>query len=107
MEWWLLSFHWNKEKKICDFELAAQYFFSTQCSYGPHFLGWPSSVYLKKEKYEKIIEKLRMFSEKVATENKASKKLIVELLKENSKLNVAEGFLVIVSISSKYILMVD
>ena len=35
-----------------------------------------------------VFEKLRMFSEKVATENKASKKLIVELLKENEKVKL-------------------
>ena len=58
----ILKKHWNKEKRLRSFELAAQYYFSTQCSYGPHFLGWPSSVYLQEERYKKNIKKLREFS---------------------------------------------
>ncbi len=38
-------------------ELAALFFFNHNTSYGPHFLGWPSSVYLQKVRYEKVTEK--------------------------------------------------
>ena len=55
----VLKKHWNNEIKLESFELAVQYFFSTQCSYGPHFLGWPSSVYLQEERYKKNLQKLR------------------------------------------------
>ncbi len=37
---------------------AAYYYYNMQLSYGPMFLGWQSSVYLKPTKYVKIIEKL-------------------------------------------------
>ena len=58
----ILKKHWKKEKKLRTFELAVQYYFSTQASYGPHFLGWPSSVYLNEKRYKKNIQKLRDFS---------------------------------------------
>ena len=40
-------------------ELASLFFFNHNTSYGPHFLGWPSSVYLQEERYKKMIEKSR------------------------------------------------
>jgi DNA adenine methylase len=40
---------------------AAYYYYNMQLSYGPMFLGWPSSVYLKDEKYSKIVENIRSF----------------------------------------------
>ena len=43
---------------------------------------------LENKKLQTENEKLRMFSEKVATESKASKKLIVALLKENEKVKL-------------------
>lgn len=44
---------------------AAYYYYNMQLSYGPMFLGWASSVYLKPEKYKKIVETI----EKYATGN--------------------------------------
>jgi DNA adenine methylase len=40
---------------------AAYYYYNMQLSYGPMFLGWPSSVYLKKDKYDNIIKTIRDF----------------------------------------------
>jgi DNA adenine methylase len=40
---------------------AAYYYYNSQLSYGPAFLGWPSSVYLDKEKYDGIINNIRTF----------------------------------------------
>jgi len=40
-------------------ELAALFFFNHNTSYGPHFLGWPSSVYLQEDRYKTMIEKSR------------------------------------------------
>lgn len=40
---------------------AVYYYYNMQLSYGPMFLGWPSSVYLKQDKYDKIVEKIRTF----------------------------------------------
>lgn len=40
---------------------AAYYYYNMQLSYGPMFLGWPSSVYLKQDRYDKIVESIRSF----------------------------------------------
>jgi DNA adenine methylase len=50
----VLKLHWNKRKKLRRLDLAAHYFFNSNTSYGPHFLGWPSSVYLQKVRYSKM-----------------------------------------------------
>jgi DNA adenine methylase len=42
-------------------ELAAFFFYNYQLSYGPGFLGWPSSVYLSKEAYRRFLDKLSEF----------------------------------------------
>lgn len=42
-------------------KLAQLYYFDHNTSYGPHFLGSPSSVYLDKTRYQKMIEKVSMF----------------------------------------------
>jgi DNA adenine methylase len=56
-----LKKHWDGSEKLNKLELAAYYYFNHNTSYGPHFLGWPSSVYLQKKRYEKMIEKVRDF----------------------------------------------
>ena len=56
-----LKKHWKEGKKLDKFDLVAHYYFNSNTSYGPHFLGWPSSVYLQKERYKKMIEKVRDF----------------------------------------------
>lgn len=42
--------------------LAALFFFNHQLSYGPGFLGWPSSVYLNPKAYRRFLERLEAFS---------------------------------------------
>ena len=44
-----------------DVELAAYYYFNHNCSYGPGYLGWGSSVYLKKDKWDGMISKIKEF----------------------------------------------
>jgi DNA adenine methylase len=56
-----LKKHWKGDKKLGKLDLAAHYYFNHNTSYGPHFLGWPSSVYLQKERYQKMTEKVRNF----------------------------------------------
>lgn len=57
-----LKKHWDKKELIKDpIELAAHYYFNHNTSYGPHFLGSPSSVYLEEGRYKKLIEKVRNF----------------------------------------------
>jgi DNA adenine methylase len=41
---------------------AAYYFYNMQLSYGPMFIGWPSSVYLNEKRYKKIVDSVRNFS---------------------------------------------
>ena len=41
--------------------LAAYYYFNHNCSYGPGYLGWGSSVYLTKDKWDAMIRKVREF----------------------------------------------
>ncbi|MGH1407382.1 MAG: DNA adenine methylase [Rhodomicrobiaceae bacterium] len=56
-----LKAHWDDEKKLNKLDLAAHYYFNHNTSYGPHFLGWPSSVYLQAKRYKKMIEKVLEF----------------------------------------------
>lgn len=56
-----LKKHWLKQEMLDDYDLAAHFYFSHNTSYGPHFLGWPSSVYLNKERYQALLEKVRYF----------------------------------------------
>lgn len=52
--------HWKGTKKIRNkLELAALYYFNHNTSYGPHFLGWPSSVYLQEKRYKTMMDKSR------------------------------------------------
>jgi len=57
----ILKKHWNKEEILNDIDLAAHYYFNHNTSYGPHFLGHPSSVYLQENRYKKMVEKIRDF----------------------------------------------
>lgn len=40
---------------------AVYYYYNMQLSYGPMFLGWPSSVYLKQRKFDSIVDTIRNF----------------------------------------------
>ncbi|MEA3421365.1 MAG: DNA adenine methylase [Acidobacteriota bacterium] len=57
----VLKDHWDNNKRLAKYDLAAHYYFNSNTSYGPHFLGWPSSVYLQKIRYEKTLEKVKNF----------------------------------------------
>ncbi len=41
---------------------AAYYYYNMQLSYGPMFLGWQSSVYLKEPTYKHIVDRVRGFN---------------------------------------------
>ena len=65
-----LQDHWNwtqykkgsENNVIKDkVKLAAYYYFNHNLSYGPGFLGWPSSVYLNERRYISLLEKLKNF----------------------------------------------
>ena len=53
--------HWKEMDPLACDELAAHYYFNSNTSYGPHFLGWPSDIYLQDPRYEKMIQKVRDF----------------------------------------------
>lgn len=59
-----LTHHWKGTgPKITDpDELTAMYYFNHNMSYGPMFLGWPSSVQLTPAKYTSILDKVKNFS---------------------------------------------
>ena len=55
--------HYDRKSKPLDDDLgAAYYWFNHNLSYGPMFLGWFSSIFLKKESlYQNSIERVRDF----------------------------------------------
>jgi len=53
--------HWKEDNRLDRYDLAAHYYFNSNTSYGPHFLGWPSDVYLEERRYRTMIEKVRAF----------------------------------------------
>ena len=61
---------WSQYKKGSEdnlikdkIKLAAYYYFNYNLSYGPGFLGWPSSVYLNKKRYLTMLKKLENFED--------------------------------------------
>ncbi len=57
-----LKAHWDGESELNHYDLASYYYFNSNTSYGPHFLGWPSDVYLNQKRYNKTLEKVRKFA---------------------------------------------
>lgn len=56
-----LKAHWDGNEPLERIDLAAYFYFNSNTSYGPHFLGWPSDVYLNETRYEKTLRKVRGF----------------------------------------------
>jgi len=56
-----LKKHWDGEEMLGKLDLAAHFYFNHNTSYGPHFLGWPSNIYLDPERYKKLLAKVRGF----------------------------------------------
>ena len=58
-----LKAHWKGEARIDDaLELAAHYWFNHNLSYGPGFLGWMSSIYTERRRFNRLVDKVRDFS---------------------------------------------
>lgn len=55
------AFYKREPEEIPSARLAAYYYFNHNCSYGPGFLGWPSSVYLKEDSWKKQIQNVLNF----------------------------------------------
>lgn len=47
--------------KLTSTQIAGYYYFNHNTSYGPGYLGWPSSVYLNEIKWNKMIEDISKF----------------------------------------------
>lgn len=60
----IMKKHWDGEKKLKGIDLAAVYYFNHNTSYGPHFLGSQSSVYLQPNRYKTTLEKVKNFDVK-------------------------------------------
>ena len=73
-----LKKHWMGELPLdTEVEIAAYFYFNHNTSYGPHFLGWPSGVYLQPKRYQTIIEKVRDFrAENLTVECKSFEEVI-------------------------------
>lgn len=56
-----LKQYWKEGKRLGKYDLAAHYYFNSNTSYGPHFLGWPSDMYLNEPRYSKMVEKSAAF----------------------------------------------
>ena len=58
----IMKRHWKEIECIDGLDLAAVYYFNHNMSYGPHFLGSQSSVYLQPKRYETVLEKVKSFN---------------------------------------------
>ena len=56
-----LAAHWKDGETLGPRDLAAHYYFNSNTSYGPHFLGWPSDIYLNENRYARMLEKVKCF----------------------------------------------
>ena len=56
-----LEAHWKRGEALGEQDLAAHYYFNSNTSYGPHFLGWPSDMYLNANRYAKMVDKVEAF----------------------------------------------
>jgi DNA adenine methylase len=60
-DWKTDTYRRNQIVELDDVKLAAYYYFNHNCSYGPGYLGWGSSVYLKDDKWKNMIDKIQKF----------------------------------------------
>lgn len=60
----ILNKVWKKEVTLDPLTLAVYFVYNFNLSYGPGFMGWSSEIYLKEERYKKMIEKIRDFKPK-------------------------------------------
>tara|TARA_R110000824_G_scaffold400556_1_gene608295 strand:+ start:617 stop:1525 length:909 start_codon:yes stop_codon:yes gene_type:complete len=58
---WKTEFYKREPVTLTNLKLAAYYYFNHNCSYGPGFLGWASKIYMKQEKWDRTIDKIRTF----------------------------------------------
>ena len=60
---WKTDFYVREDVvKLSPVEIASYYYFNHNTSYGPGYLGWPSSVYLTDKKWSKMIDDISNFN---------------------------------------------
>jgi len=60
---WKTDFYIRKNPiTLTPVEIASYYYFNHNTSYGPGYLGWPSSVYLTQAKWNKMIDDISKFN---------------------------------------------
>ncbi len=57
----ILNKVWKKEITLDPLTLAVYYVYNFNLSYGPGFMGWSSDIYLKEDRYEKMLERIKEF----------------------------------------------
>jgi len=72
--------HYKRDEviKLDDLTSAAYYYFNHNTSYGPGYLGWGSSVYLKQPKWDGMIKQIRNFKLNTLEVNKSSFETILQ-----------------------------
>lgn len=60
----LLNDVWKKRLTLKPYDLAVNYVYNFNLSYGPGFMGWASKIYLDEVKYKRMIEYIRDFDAK-------------------------------------------
>lgn len=58
----ILNKIWKKELKLDPLTLAVYYVYNFNLSYGPGFMGWSSDIYLKEDRYKRMLERIKDFS---------------------------------------------
>lgn len=59
---WKTDFYIREDVLVLsDVEVASYYYFNHNTSYGPGYLGWPSSVYLTQSKWNSMIDSISSF----------------------------------------------
>jgi DNA adenine methylase len=61
-DWGTSHYKRNDVITLDEVTLAAYYYFNHNCSYGPGYLGWGSSVYLNDKSWKNTTEKINNFS---------------------------------------------
>jgi DNA adenine methylase len=61
LENWKTDFYQRDPVSIDNLTMAAYYYFNHNCSYGPGFLGWASKIYMKQDRWDRTIQKVRDF----------------------------------------------
>jgi len=71
--------HYVRENVITldDVTAAAYYYFNHNTSYGPGYLGWGSSVYLKEKKWNDMIDKISKFDLPTLSVNQGSFETVI------------------------------